>query len=288
MRSAIVVVPVCASLAAGALLGLQLRARPARPPALVVAPLPVAVPQSAARVPAAPSPRDGRRGASTAQPAATYEHPVGGDFLDSNLLLAYPDMPPALLEPHSGADAFRYGWRYEALARAMAKELAAVIDDACPAGCDASRETRDALQTWLDAGGVTETHALKRWKSDDDVAPTYLRRLAVHATAGNIALDVAGTASSDYLGMRGWNDDVTCDAIVRDRGRVLATYKPRHLTVLEHHTWLRAIDRWEQTVTFATAELVTTTGHDYEGDPDLPALVKKGVAEGPVWNPVRE
>ncbi len=282
MRSAIVVVPVCASLAAGALLGLQLRARPARP-TLVIAPVPVAVlaPDAHAsdgRAPHAPP------AAPRPQAVARYERPVGGEFLESNLLLAYPDMPPALLEPHSGDDAFRYGWRYEALARAMAKELAAVIDDACPAGCDAAREARDALQTWLDMGAVTETHALKRWKTDDDVAPTYLRRLAVRTTADGIAIDVACTASSDYLGMRGWNDDVTCDATLRDRGRVLATYKPRHVTVLEHHTWLRAIDRWEQAVTFATAELVTTTGHDYDGDPDLPALVKRGVAEGPVWH----
>lgn len=283
MRSAIVVVPVCASLAAGALLGVQLRTRPANP-TLVVAPLPIAVRAPAGRASAAHA-SDARATVPAGPRApARYERPVGGDFLESNLLLAYADMPPALLEPHGGDDAFRYNWRYEALARALAKELAGVIDDACPAGCDASRQARGALQTWLDAGTVTETHALARWRSDDDIAPTYWRRLTVRATAARIAIEVACTASSDYLGMRTWNDAVTCDATLRDRGRVLARYKPRRLTVLDHHTWGHAIDRWEQEVTFAAAELVTTTGRDYEGDPDLPALVKTGVAEGPVWH----
>ncbi|MBV8757531.1 MAG: hypothetical protein JO257_09660 [Deltaproteobacteria bacterium] len=268
MRSAIVVVPVCASLAAGALLGFQLHARPRALPTAVVAPIPVVVRPPAAR---------------PARPPVKYEHPVGGQYLEANLVLAYPDVPPALLEPHSGDDAFRYEWRYEALARALAKELAAVIDDACPKGCDASRDTRDALQTWIDASSVTETHALRRWKTDDDIAPTYLRRLTVRTTAGAVAFDVTCTATSDYVGMRGWNDAVTCDATLRDHGHVLATYQPRQQTVLDRHTWVHSIDAWEQTVTFASSELVTRSGWDYEGDPDTPDLVKTRPGGGVIW-----
>jgi hypothetical protein len=151
MRSAIVVLPVCASVIAGALLGLQLRARPAAPPTVVVAPMPI--------VSRAPTAALAAAGAAKRMP---YARPIGGQYLLDNPLLAFDDLPPQLLEPHTGADAFRYSWRYEALATAMAKELAAVLDDACPQTCWQSAAAREALQSWLDAGGYRETHTLRR------------------------------------------------------------------------------------------------------------------------------
>ena len=251
MRSAIVVLPVCASLAAGALLAFQLRTPP-RPaaPTVVIAPLPVV--------------------AAAAAPPARYQRAVGGQFLDSNVLLAYPDMPPALLDPHTGDDAYRFEWRYQALAIALAREAAAVIDDACPQGsCAQAHPARQTLESWLEAGEIDETHELVRSKTDDPVAPTYRRRLTMNAWAGAMTLHVECTATSDYLGMNGWNDAVTCDATLRDHGRRLLTYEPRRQTALDRGTWLVERDAWDQRVAFETAELVTHTGNQ--------------PARGPIW-----
>lgn len=250
MRSAIVVLPVCASMAAGALFGFQLRAR-TPPGAVIVAPLPVAVtPVSLMVVPmpvAPPAP-------------GPYARPVGGQFLDGNVLLAYPDMPPALLDPHTGDDAFRFEWRYKNLAGAMARELADAIDDACPHDCDPTREARRALQRWLDADMLDEKHTLTRTKSDDPVAPTFERRLKLQAWSGALTLEVECLATSDYRGMNGWNDAVACTATLLDHGRALVTYAPLRRTELVHGSWLEPVDEWDQRVTLPAAELVIRTG----------------------------
>ena len=112
-----------------------------------------------------------------------------------------------------------------------------------------------------------------------------MRRLAVHAVTGNVAVDVTCTSRSYTVGMRMWNDVTTCDATLRDHGRVLATYRQRRMTVLEHHSVVTPVDAYEQTVDFAGgAELFATTGWDYEGDPDLPNCVRTAPCKcGPVW-----
>lgn len=268
MRIATVVLPVAATAGAAALLALQLRPRaPAPPPRLAIVPVPVAV---TAPAPLPPAP-------------ARYEHPVGGQFLETDLLVT-GDHAPLLLERHDDEpDGFRYAWRYGALARAMASELAAVLDDACPTGCAHAAEARTALATWLD-GDPAETHRLLRWTTDADGVPTYTRRLTVHAAAGAIAVDVTCTSESYTYGMHGWNDATSCEATLRDGRRVLASYRPRQLAVYEHDAVRVPIDSFEQRVTLADgSELVTETGWDYQGDPDRPDRVRTGVRPGPRW-----
>lgn len=267
MRIAIVVFPAAATAAAAALLALQLRPRaPVPAPRVAVVPVPVAV----VSPPSHP------------RPHLKYEHPVGGQYLEADLLITGQHAPLLLERRDDELDAVRYAWRYEALARAMASELAAVIDDACPTGCDHAAAARTALATWLD-GTARETHALRGWTRDEGVT-LYERQLTVHAATGPIVVDVTCRSESYTYGMRGWNDETTCDAVLRDRGRTLATYRPRQLAVYEHHAVLAATDAYEQRVSFADgAELLTETGWNYEGDPDLPDLVKTEVRRGPSW-----
>jgi hypothetical protein len=274
MRIATVVLPLSATLVAAGVTALALEHRPpaaARDalPELVVAPMPIALP--------APGPRT----------PAPYEAPVGGQYLANDLLLAQGDAPPLVfLLPADELTGYRYGWRMPRLAEAMAQELAAVLDDCPTKQCSRTEEARAALRVLLDADDHRDGPVRSRqWEHADDVTE-HIRQLTTRRTAGAVALDVTCTCSSWTVGMRMWNDITTCDATLRERGRVLASYRPRRLTKPTKESTFDPIDAWDQRVSFGSGDdLVIETGWSYAGDNVSSPLVKTTVRGGPRWAP---
>jgi hypothetical protein len=223
-----------------------------------------------------------------AEAPPTYGGPVGDQFLGEwrDLLLAKGDGPPMLfvLPPHD-LDG-RYSWRMPRVARLMTEELAAVLDDGCTQGCSPAAEAaRTAAHGYVDDDGFTSDAARTRaWEADDAGITTYMHRLTVHSRANTITVDVTCDCASWTVGMRMWNDVTACDAVLRDRGKVLATYQPRVRAMPDKESIVESIDAWDQIVTLpGGGMLVTETGWEYAGDNVRVPLTKTTVRTGPHW-----
>lgn len=217
-----------------------------------------------------------------------YAGPVGDQFLgeSGDLLVAKGDGPPMLFVLGASELNGRYGWRLPRVAHLMAQELASVLDDGCAAGCSPAAEAaRTAAHAFVDDGSFDDGAARTRtWVQDDSGINTTMHRLTVRSRAAGITVDVTCTCASWTVGMRMWNDTTTCDATVREKGHVLATYRPRRLSRSNKESIEEPIDAWDQTVELpGGATLVTETGWDYNGNNVTTPLTKTTVRSGPHW-----
>jgi len=111
-----------------------------------------------------------------------------------------------------------------------------------------------------------------------------MRSVAVRSHAGAVTIDVTCTCASSTVGMRMWNDITSCDAMLRERGRVLATYRPRVLARSNKESIDEPIEAWDQTVELPSGTvLVDETGWDYAGDNVTTPLRKTTPRTGPHW-----
>jgi len=225
---------------------------------------------------------------AAAEAPPRYGGPVGDQFLSawSDLLIAKGEGPPMLFVLGARDLNGRYGWRMPRVARLMAEELASVLDDGCASGCSRAAETaRTAAHGFVDDGDFDDGDAQTRaWVKDDDGIRTYMHRLTVRSRAAAITVDVTCTCASWTVGMRMWNDATTCDATLREKGHVLAIYRPRVRVSDTKESILEPTEAWDQTVELpGGATLVTETGWDYAGDNVNTPLKKTTPRTGPHW-----
>lgn len=217
-----------------------------------------------------------------------YAGPVGDQFLNewTDLLIAKGDGPPLLLVLGKDELNGRYGWHMPRVTRLMAQELASVLDDGCSGGCPAAAQAaRTAVHAFTDEDNPTDDPARPRsWVVDEAGYHTYMRSVAVRSRAGAVTLDVTCTCASATVGMRMWNDVTTCDATLREKGHVLATYRPRMLSKSNKESIEEPIDAWDQRVELpGGTTLVIETGWEYAGDNVTTPLRKTTVRTGPHW-----
>jgi hypothetical protein len=289
MRTAAVVIPIATIATAAGLTAYQLYSR--RPPRVEpVAPRQPCVPVAAA-IPAPPP-------SLPHAPPPKYSVPVGNQFLGgwSDLLLAKHDGPHILFMLSAAElNDSRYGWYMPKVAQRMANELASVLDDGCTGGCSPGAEAaRTAAHTFADNGpgdGATQTRA---WVKEDETPRIHMHRLSVRSrwqqlgddgvAIDSIDVDVTCTCESWTIGMRMWNDVTTCDATLRDKGRVLATYRPRVALGSGKEISLFPLQAWDQTVVLpGGATLVTETGWNYTGDDAHTPRKRTTLRTGPHW-----
>lgn len=276
MRTAAVVIPVCAIAAAAALTVFQLRPHHHEPP-------PAPTPASAVTI-IKPPPTQ----AQPTQAPPKYAGPVGDQFLGewSDLLLAKGDGPPMLFVLAAHDLNGRYGWRMPRVARLMAEELGSVLDDGCTTGCaPAAEAARTAVHAFVDDDFRADDAARTRaWDVDDAGIMTHMHRLAIRSHSGAVTLDVTCDCASWTVGMRMWNDTTACDATLREKGRVLATYQPRVRAMSDKESIEEPIDSYDQIVALpGGGMLVTETGWEYLGDNVSVPLTKTTVRTGPHW-----
>jgi len=287
MRTAVVVVPVLTIAAAIGLTAYQLHRSRAVARADRVSP-----PECGVRRDDLPPAQRAAAVATIKPPPAkqappTYAAPVGGQFLTewNDLLIGKGDGPPMLFVLGAGDLNGRYEWRMPRVARVMAEELAAVLDDGCTAGCSpAADAARTAAHAYLDGDvevGIAKTRA---WDTDDAGITNHMHRLAMRSRAGAITVDVTCTCASWTVGMRMWNDVTACDATLRDKGRVLATYQPRVRAMSDKESIEEPMDSYDQIVALpGGAMLVTETGWEYSGDNVTTPARKTVPRTGPHW-----
>jgi len=204
-----------------------------------------------------------------------YTAPVG-DFLQTwgkDLAVGTNDGPPLLFmldssELRSG----RHAWKVPKIADLMARDLAAVLDEGCAQKCDAEAEhARTAAHALVDAEQpVDSPPTAKRWKTGDADMTMFHRSFAMHRVAGKIAFDVTCRCDSETVGMRMWNDLGTCDAVLSERGRMIARYQPRVLLARTKMSTFVELDAYDQTVELASHEtLVIASGYTYAGGVDF-------------------
>lgn len=207
---------------------------------------------------------------SSPQGPQSYERPLGGQFLLSWAARFYQhDGPPLLfLLSSTELNSPRYRGQLSGLAEAMARELAAVLDEGCRQGCSPQVGlARSRLRELLAAEHRRDGPArLRRWQTDDEV-PVDHRSIALAIGAAQISLDVACSCASSTIGMQMWNDITTCDASLLDRGLPVLRYAPRIVLVSGKHAVFRPLDAYYQTVSFPDGEtLVIESGYSYSGD----------------------
>jgi hypothetical protein len=214
------------------------------------------------------------------------EAPLGGQFLgeqgawQKRLPAATGEGPP-LLFMLSRAELASARWRWElpALARAMTEELAAVLDDGCH-GCGVvARQARERLREILDAANLVEGAPRARsWVTDEGGYRTWHRSVGVSVSAGALTVDVDCICRSATVGMRVWNDVTTCDATLREHGRVLARYAPRVRLGEGKLSEVFPLAAFSQTVQFpGNGELLIESGFSYEGNGKTHPYAKAGV-----------
>jgi hypothetical protein len=174
----------------------------------------------------------------------------------------------------------RWSWELPAIAQAMAEELAAVLDEGCASGCGVvAPNVRERLRAFLDASNTVEgaPHA-SNWITDEGGYHTWHRSFSIRVSAGPLAVDVDCKCNSETVGMRVWNDVTTCDATVRERGRVLARYLPRVSHGEGKLSESILLEAFSQTVQFPEGgELLIESGYNYEGDGKKRPYQKDGV-----------
>lgn len=235
---------------------------------------------SSARAQPTPAPRKVEREAKRAAP-------VGGQFLSEQgewqkrLPAATGEGPPLLfMLSRAQLASSRWGWELPALARAMAEELAAVLDDGCVRACGVvARNVRERLRDFLDDSTTIEAAPRARnWLTDESGYHTWHRNLSARVRAGLLTVDVDCICHSATVGMRVWNDVTTCDATVRERGRVLARYLPRVRLGEGKLSEVFPLAAFSQTVQFPEAgELLIESGYNYEGDGKKHPYEKDGI-----------
>jgi hypothetical protein len=217
---------------------------------------------------------------------AKRAEPVGGQFLGSEgrwqmrLPAAMGEGPPLLfMLSRAQLTSPRWGWELPVLARAMVEELAAVLDDGCSGCAVVARDVRQRLQDYLAADTVAGAPSVRNWVTDED-DPTWHRTFGIRVSAGPLAVDVDVDCScrSEYVGMRGWNDVTTCDATVRERGRVLVRYLPRVRLGRGKLSNVFPLAAFSQTVQFPEGgQLLIESGYDYKGDGKEHRYEKDGI-----------
>jgi hypothetical protein len=228
-------------------------------------------------------------------PPILFEHPVGA-YLERwgrDVALGTGDSPALIFMLGDGElRAGRHGWRVSRLAQDLLADLAALLDAGCEDGCSAgAQHAREAAHALADAEDTRETapHA-RRWQTTDEDIPTDHRTVTMRRTAGGFVLDVTCRSKSWTVGMRMWNDLGSCDAVLSEHGRAIATYQPRVLLAPTKESTYVALDAYDQTVTLADHEqLVIRSGYEYSGGPDFRAVtdtpLQKGKPRGALlWN----
>ncbi|HTR56389.1 MAG TPA: hypothetical protein VMJ10_37200 [Kofleriaceae bacterium] len=268
-RIAIVAPLAVLGVAAGAVVGARLLTP--RPSAQLVF-VPVAVTPARSHPPRArPAPA----------PAHAYLGPVGDflPFLYDSIAPRGGDGPPVLfLLDRAELASYRYAWELPTMAKLAARDIAAVLADGCKDTCpDDAQHVRDAAQE-LAGDGEAEPHdgdpRVRRWQDDDVGVTTDHRVIALRRTAGPFALDLACSCDSWTVGMRMWNDMVTCDATISEHGKTLASYRPRVLTDNggKEGVFTR-LDAFDQTIELASgARLAIASGYNYSGGVDREQL----------------
>jgi hypothetical protein len=226
-------------------------------------------------------------------PAVQYEKPIGGQFLvEWSPHLARHIDGPAVLFLLSAAElnSARYSWEMPSLAKSMAEELLAVLDEGCRAGCGPQvGPVRARLQELLDAQRQDGVPRTRRWQTGHDAPPIEDHRsIAIRTRAGQITLDVSCSCVSSTIGMRHYNDVTTCDASLLDRGRFVLRYAPRTDLASGKIALLSELDAYTQTVTFADGEaLEIKSGYEYSGNGADTPRQKAGVRGSLRWFKVR-
>jgi hypothetical protein len=207
-------------------------------------------------------------------PPPRYLRPVGDQYLGEwGRRMATPDDGPPRLFLLTAAElsSYRYGWEMEALSKAMAQELQAVLEEGCRAKtCRADIErARSSLRALIDDDARTRVFGetrTRRWTTGDDV-PEEHRSIAITGRLDAIAFDVECTCTSWTVGMRMWNDLADCKATLSEHGHELLHYAPTTLRGSEREAVYYAIDAYDQIVTFAGGSTLTIeSGYAYNGD----------------------
>jgi hypothetical protein len=255
-RSAIVIVPIVAIVVGGSATVLLLgRAAPLS----AIAPR-IPVPTTASSGPAVaalPSPADARAA-----------QPIGGAFLSSwaaSMPATSKETPTLFLLSSADLSSRRYGWKMPALANAMARELSAVLDEGCRTGCGATVEhARTRLQQFLDFDQPHDDAPRTTRSRSNELGSSDLRTISIRSIAGAVSLEVTCRCESWTVGMRLWNDRVTCDARLLDRGRSLLRYSPRVELGSDHQALDYLLEAYRQEVTFQDGTaLVIKSGYNY-------------------------
>jgi hypothetical protein len=256
-RSAIVIVPIVAIVVGGAATMLLLRRAATAPP---IAPT-IPVPTTASTGPSVAVP-------PSAAPEAHDARPLGGEFLRSwaeSMPAASRETPRLFLLSSAELSSRRYGWEMPALATAMARELSAVLAEGCRTGCGATVEhARTRLEQFLDADEPHHDAPRTTRSPSEGLASSDVRSISIRSIADAVSIEVTCRCESWTLGMRLWNDRVTCDARLLDRGRSLLRYSPRVKLGSDHQALDYLLEAYRQEVTFEDGTaLAIESGYNY-------------------------
>ena len=216
--------------------------------------------------------------------AAPREQPVGGQFLsdERGWQRRFPPLehegPPTLFLLR--ADDFRsarYGWELPRLAEDLLQELRDVLTIGCGEDCGDARASVQALLGDVDHWKASRPTVAR---TKDDEAAGERRRIGWGATLGADAVAIECVCHSRYFGMRDWEDETTCDAIVSHADRVVVRYSPR-VVLRDGKTGRVRLEQYEQRATFSAGQLIVTSGFDYARTAaDQP--LRKGVTRGEI------
>lgn len=251
------IVPIVAIVVGGAATMLLLRRTATAPAIAPRIPVPTTV-STGPSVAVPPSPA----------PVVHDAGPVGGDFLRSwaeKMPAASRETPRLFLLSRAELSSRRYGWEMPALATAMARELSAVLTEGCRTGCSATVEhARTRLQQFLDSDEPREDAPRTARSGSNELGSSDIRSISIRTVAGAVSTEVTCRCESWTLGMRLWNDLVTCDARLLDRGRSLLRYSPRFELESNRQALDYPLEAYRQEVTFEDGTaLVIKSGYNY-------------------------